>query len=85
MTNEQYNRAVVIHKRITELEETLEKIKNTKEHRLYYAYRNCSGDYSTCPDWAMRPISEILDRHDLAIRKEIQDEIDSLNKEIEAL
>lgn len=85
MTKEQYSRAVAINSRIAELKETLERIKNTKEHKLYYAYRNCSGDYTTCPDWAMRPISEILDKHDLAIRKEIQDEIDSLNKEIETL
>ncbi len=85
MTKEKYERVVAINNRIAELKETLEKIKDTKEHRLYYAYRTCSGDYRTCPDWAMHPISKILDKHDIAIRKEIQEEIELLTKEIEQL
>ena len=85
MTKEQYNRAVAINKRIIELQETLKEIGNTANHRICYTYKASSDDYRLCSNWAMRQISEILDRHDLAIRKEIQDEIDSLNKEIEMI
>lgn len=85
MTEDQYKRAVEIYNRISRLKDTLKSIEGRSEHRLYFCYKNCSNEYSTCPDWAMDPISDILDRHDLAIRKEIQDEIDSLKKEIESL
>ena len=84
MTKEQYSRAVAIDKRISDLEETLKVIGEKHSHRLSYAYKNSSG-YSLCPGWSMLLIDDILDRHDLAIRKEIQDEIDSLKKEIESL
>lgn len=85
MKEEQYKRAIAINNRITRLEDTLKSIEGRSEHRLYFCYKNCNREYSTCPDWAMNPISDILDRHDLAIRKEIQDEIDALHKEIETL
>ena len=85
MTQEQFNRAVEISYRIDNLKETLKHIENTSQHRLFYAYKTCNGDYTICPDWAMRNIYDILDRHDLMIRKEIRDEIESLTKEIETL
>lgn len=33
----------------------------------------------------MRPIAELLDKHDRMIRQEIEDEIEKLNQEIEEL
>ena len=84
MTEDQYIRAIAISKRISDLEAVLGEICDKSKHRLYYAYKG-SSEYRLCPDWLMRPIGDILDRHDLAIRKEIQDEIDSLKKEIESL
>ena len=85
MTKEQYSKAVAIDKRISDLEEALKVIGEKHSLRLSYAYKNSSGCYSLCPDWSRLLINDILDRHDLAIRKEIQDEIDSLKKEIESL
>lgn len=84
MTKEQYSRAVAIADRLSELEETLKAINDKSTHRLFYAYKG-SNEYHLCPGWSMRPIADILDHHDLAIRKEIQDEIDSLKKEVESL
>lgn len=85
MTEQQFNRAVQIQKRLEALYETKEKIKETTKNRLYYAYKNCQGDYTCCPEWSMRPISELLDKHDRMIRQEIEDEIERLKKEIETL
>lgn len=85
MTQEQYDRAVAINKRITALRETLDNIKNTSTHRLCYAYKCVSSDYMICPTHVIDSISKILDKHDIAIRKEIADEINRLTKEIEQL
>lgn len=84
MTEQQYNRVCEINDRLKALDDTKRRIANTKEHRLYYATRY-SDEYRCCPDWAMRPIAELLDRHDRMIRQEIDDEIERLRKEIESL
>ena len=85
MTEQQYNRAVAISNRLDALYDTKKKIENTSTHRLYFAYKCSDGDYRCCPDWAMRPIAELLDKHDLMIRQEIEEEIERLKKEIEEL
>lgn len=85
MTKEQYNKAVAISNRLDALADTKKNIESTSAHRLYFAYRCSDGDYRCCPDWAMRPIAELLDKHDRMIRQEIEDEIEKLNKEIEEL
>ena len=84
MTEQQFNRAVKIQKRLEALNDTKKRIENTKEHRLYYATKY-SDEYRCCPDWAMRPIAALLDKHDLMIRQEIEEEIERLKKEIETL
>lgn len=84
MTEQQYNRACEIKNRLEALADTKKGIENTSTHRLYYATRY-SNEYRCCPDWAMRPIAELLDKHDRMIRQEIEDEIERLKKEIEEL
>lgn len=84
MTEQQYNRAVEISNRLDALYDTKKCIENTSTHRLYFAYK-CTNEYRCCPDWAMRPIAELLDKHDRMIRQEIEDEIERLKKEIEEL
>lgn len=85
MTEQQYNRACQIYDRLSELADVKGSIEGTSTHRLYFAYKDSGGDFRCCPDWAMRYISEILDKHDKMIRQEIEDEIESLKKEIEKL
>ena len=87
MTQEQYNRAVQINQRIEALKETKNYIKATHKHRLWYAYNDgeFGSDWRLTTEWAMRNISEILDKHDVMIRKEIDEEIEKLTKEIETL
>ena len=84
MTDQQFNRAVEIQKRLEALADTKKRIENTKETRLYYATKY-SDEYRCCPDWEMRPIAALLDKHDLMIRQEIDEEIANLLKEIETL
>lgn len=85
MTEQQYNRACEIKNRLDVLAETKKKIEGTASHRLYFAYKDCDCEYRICPDWSMRPIAELLDKHDLMIRQEIEEEIERLKNEIKDL
>ena len=83
MTQEQYNRAVWISERLEELEKVKDEIKETTKHRLWYAYKG--SDWMLASEWKMRYIDKLLDKHDLMIRQEIDEEINKLKKEIETL
>lgn len=87
MTKEQYKRAIEIYNRLENLNDTKKNIENTKKHRLWYGYNNgeFGSSWGLAPEWAMRNIADILDKHDLMIRQEIDDEIARLKKEIETL
>lgn len=78
MTQEQYNRAVEISKRLEELEEVNKEIECASQRRLCYIR---DSDHP-CSEWKMRNIGSILDKHDLMIRDEINAEIESLKVEI---
>ena len=84
MTEEQYIRAVEIYNRIGELEKVKKEIKEKTKHRLWYAFK-FERDWVLTSEWVMRYISKILDKHDLMIRQEIEEEIDKLKKEIKTL
>ncbi len=82
MTEEQYNEAIKIHDRLGELEEALKAIKGTDNHKLSYLEKRSNGNYdSIVSEYSLRPIGDILDRHDIAIREEISDEIGDCNTE----
>lgn len=85
MTQEQYERAVAINKRLQDLEKVKDEIKGTASKRLTYSKESTSGDWKECWPNTMQLIGEILDKHDLMIREEIDSEIENLKKEIEAL
>lgn len=87
MTQEQYKRAVQIANELTALNETKDKIKETGKHRLWYAYNDgeFGSEWGLTSEWAMRHISDILDKHDIMIRQEIDEEIEKLKAEIETL
>ena len=84
MTTEQYNKANQISERLKELEQVKKAISKTTGNRLTYE-RELAGGFEAHPSWAIKPIGNILDRHDKMIRKEIDQEIEALTKEIEAL
>lgn len=84
MTDKQYTRAVQISKRIEELEKVKKEIKETTKHRLWYAEKY-ERSWELTSEWLMLYISEIIDKHDLMIRQEIDDEIERLKREIETL
>lgn len=84
MTQEQFKKAVHINDRLKKLQETKEHIADKSNHRLYFAYK-CCDEFRCCPDWSMRPIADLLDKHDRMIRKEIDEEIERLIEEIETL
>lgn len=85
MTEQQYKRVCQIKDRLSELADVKRCIGGTSTHRLYFAYKDSGGDFRCCPDWAMNKISELLDKHDVMIQQEIEEEIERLKKEIEEL
>ena len=85
MEEKQFKRAIEIYNRLNALNEVKKSIANIRGCRLYYAYKKCNGDYTLCSDWSMRPIAEILDKHDKMIREGIDEEIRKLQEEIKTL
>lgn len=79
MTKEQYQRACEINERLRQLQEVKKEICGETTHRLAYTYNNI------CNDYIMSYIGALLDTHDKMIRAEIDNEIASLEQEIEAL
>ena len=84
MTQEQYRRAVKISERLEELERVKKEIDDKSKHRLWYAWKG-ESDWRLTSEWVMKYISELLDKHDLMIRQEIDEEIERLKAEIETL
>lgn len=84
MTTEQYTRAIQISERLKDLEQVKKAISSTTRNRLTYEREGDVG-FDAHPSWAIKPIGNILDRHDKMIREEIDQEIEALTKEIEAL
>lgn len=86
MTQEQFQRVIEINKRIEQLNQVKEEIKDSKTS-LTYAKRaqSLSDSDNLCRDWLMAYIGNILDNHDKQIREEIDNEIKELEQEIERL
>ena len=84
MTQEQYKRANKIGERLEELNRVKKEIEEKTKHRLWYALKG-ERDWRITSEWVMRLISELLDKHDLMIRQEIEEEIERLKAEIETL
>lgn len=85
MTQEQFERAVVISERIRALEAVKKEIEKKSERRLSYCYRTSGGDYKEMSVLTLMPIAKLLDKYDNQIRKDIDDEINALHKEVEEL
>ena len=84
MTQEQYQRALQIGERLDNLARVKKEIDDTTKHRLWYAWKG-ESDWRLTSEWVMRLISKLLDKHDLMIRQEIDEEIKQLKAEIEKL
>lgn len=87
MNKETYNKTIAINNRLNQLQKVKDGLKDTHTHYLTYAAKVNPrfGSDSLCVDWIKKYIGAILDKHDKMIRKEIDDEIAALNKEIEEL
>ena len=89
MTEQQFKKAKELHERLEQLEEVNKEIRNDDDYKSILSYISLGGDY--CSEWEfvnneiMNYIRGILDWHDQQIRQEIDDEIEKLKKEIEAL
>ena len=89
MTQEQYQRAKQISERLDELSVVKKELENAHQYRLTYEYYSIdtysSSKWISCPSWKMDNIREILEKHDVMIRQEIEEEVKKLKSEIEAL
>lgn len=84
MTQEQYNRAVEIGKRLEKLQNAKKELEKDILYQLSFS-KKIAGEVYICSEWLPSSISDILDRHDKMIREEIDAEIEKLKKEIEEL
>lgn len=87
MTEQQFDEAIRINERIKELEKVKSEISSKVNEKLTYIKKGDSmrDDWEIVGNWIMIGIADILDRHDILIRQEIDEEIAKLKKEIEAL
>lgn len=84
MTQEQFNRAVEINKRLLELRDLNKELSNNAKLSYVY-YDKYENDYKCYYDFQMKTIKETLDKYDIQIREDIKKEILSLEEEIEKL
>lgn len=86
MTQEQYQRAIEINKRLNELNQVKSEIHGKPTHYLTYMRegRTLTAD-APCNEYIMTFIAGLLDKHDKQIREEIDNEIMVLEQEIEIL
>ena len=90
MTRETINKVLAIHQERGCLERVKEVLRGKKEHRLCYieepySTMGCSNEWRIVNMDIMKFIGDILDRHDLQIRQEIDNRIEELEKELEEL
>lgn len=88
MTQENVKKVIANYQAIDWLDTVKKEIANTKEHRLCYIHKTHGMTYD---GWeidnmcVIKYIGDILDRHDLQIRQEIDEEIEKLQKELQEL
>ena len=88
MTQEQYQRALRIHNELEGLEIAKKELMYNKHRLSYQTYSSnsySSDTWDTWAEWKLDGIRKILNKHDEMIRKEIEEEIIKLEKEIEEL
>jgi hypothetical protein len=78
MTQETFDKAIELYKRLNDLHSAREMLKNCECHLIYKE----QGDSTI---FVIPAIQDITQRHDKMIRQEIDDEIQRINKEIEQL
>lgn len=91
MTQEQLKKAIELNNKLNLLYRLQKEIEGTISHRLSYIEK-CDRELGySGPDWkpcnirTFEVIGHILDKHDVQIRKEIEEEINKVMKEIEEL
>lgn len=82
MDKEKFQKIVNIDERIKNLNYVKASIEPTQDYKLCYI--DVKGGRGV-PEWKIKHISDLLEKHDLMIREEIQKELESLDREIEEL
>lgn len=86
MTEETYQKVCKINNQLSELYHVKKKLSETRTRYLTYAFMSDRKltERAFDPD-DLKPISNILDKHDRMIMDEIEAEIDKLKKQIAEL
>lgn len=86
MTDETYQKVCEINKQLSVLYRIKEKLSETSTRYLTYAFMSDRKLTERAFDpYDLKPISNILDKHDRMIMDEIEGEIDKLKKQIAEL
>lgn len=84
MTKEQLQKGMELSSKITSMQETKIEISNKKAF-LSFVFNLTDTINSEIASYRLHPISDILKKHERMILEEIDQEIERLTKEIEAL
>lgn len=91
MTEEQFNKAIELNGKLNKLYCAKKEIGGKTRHRLSYIERRDKQLGDTGDDWRLSDVDDlevighILDRHDVQIRQELEDEINKIKQEIKKL
>lgn len=85
MTEEQFNKAISLGKRLTALKELQNLLDDKDMHLSYYRINNSGSWTKACNEVELRPIKDTLLAHEDLIRCEIKAEIASIKKQISEL
>jgi hypothetical protein len=85
MKKETFNKVVELKQKLDSFNEVKSMLRGMANHRLTYVELDSRGAWSSMSGVRLIPIVDILDRHDEQIRKEIDEEIQKIQKEIEEL
>lgn len=85
MTAEQYQKAIDIHERISDLAQFKESIKDKNKSLFYVWYDHYNDGWALSEGSRSAAIQEILGKHDKMIRAEIDEEMERLIEEIQEI
>jgi len=86
MTTEQYQKAMDIHEKLSDLWLFKDSLEENKTNRLCYAWYDHENDgWALCEGSRSAAVQEILGKHDKMIRAEIDEEIERLIEEIKEI
>jgi hypothetical protein len=85
MDKETFDKVISLNEQMENLNSVNYELDKYSSSFLSFGYRYSTGEKSLYSDYDMRPIENLLKKHYEMIRQEINDEIQSIQKQIDEL